>query len=386
MSTYFVYRSPYHGPSGKYLKRFDDATVLDWFRNHWRAIHDVGPEYPAGTYAEELLGTHVYGFGSLFERIGEHALAPPADEKTLWRLLRANLYVEGEIRTAPHCVQVLTDDDEMELAYYFFDDDFLAEHGARAAFLLNEDWRLPGGHAEVGHPSPVPTTALAPRRRGPGVTYLVFHGYSDSLNLTDLGGGYRFSGLRLPDLTRHLARSTPTEGGWPFALLLLRSQLLRPPEKSRPLERAFLQAVEANAGDETNWAVYSDWLEEQGRPPAGLAVLERALIACARYPVAAILNRIDTRGMGLGDLPSARKEYEGLIDQFKGRILNEPARSLVHVEDHLAQLCLHLGRWDEEGGLHLFHQWFLFDDLWAGAHPALADAVLRYARRWDVLS
>jgi uncharacterized protein (TIGR02996 family) len=382
MSTYFVYRSPYHGPSGKYLKRFDDATVLDWFRNHWRAVPD-GPDYRAHKHAEELLGTDVYGFASLFERIAEHGLAAPTDERTLWRLLRANLYVEGEIRTAPHCVQVLTDDDELELAYYFFDDEFLAKYDGWADFLLNEGWQLPGGHAMGGYPSGVPTTALAPRKGGPGVTYLVFHGYSDSLSLTDIEGGYRFSGLRLPDLARHLARTSPAGGDWPFPLRLLRSQLLQAPDKARPQGKAFLQAIQDNPGDESNWAVYSDWLEDQGRPRAGPAVLERALTACARYPVADILNGIDTRGLGLGDLPAARKECEELLKRFEGRAGHDPAQSLVHVEDHLAQLCLHTDRWEM---CDLFHQWFLFDDLWAGANPALANAVLQYARRWDVLS
>jgi uncharacterized protein (TIGR02996 family) len=163
----------------------------------------------------------------------------------------------------------------------------------------------------------------------------------------------------------------------------LRAQLLQAPDKARPQETAFLRAIRDNPGDETNWAVYSDWLQEQGRPRAGLAVLERALTACTRHPVAAILNSIDTRGIGLGDLSAARQECEGLPGQFAGRLTHDPARSLVHVEDHLAQVCLHTGRW---GQRDLFHQWFLFDDLWAGEHPALANTVLRYARRWDVLS
>jgi uncharacterized protein (TIGR02996 family) len=381
MSTYFVYRSPYHGPSGKYLTRFADATVLDWFRNHWRAIPD-GPDFPHHKYAEALLGTDVYGFASLFARIAERGLAAPDNEKALWRLLRANLYVEGEIRTAPHCVQVLTDDDELELAYYFFDDDFLAEHGERAAFLLHEDWRLPGGHTKGGYASGVPTTALAPRRRGLGVTYLVFYGFTDSGHLGRLTDGYRFSGLRLPDLARHLALATPAGEAWPFPLRLLRAQLLQPPDPPSAQEAAFLQALREGTGDETNWAVYSDWLQEQGRPAAGLAVLERALLACTRFPVASILNSIDTRPLALGDLAAARAQCEELLGQF-ARSGHQPALSRCHVEEHLAQLCLHTGHWGEDD---LFHQWSLFDDLWAGAHPALANNVLRYARRWDVLS
>jgi hypothetical protein len=34
----------------------------------------------------------------------------------------------------------------------------------------------------------------------------------------------------------------------------------------------------------------------------------------------------------------------------------------------------------------MFHQWILFDDVWASAHADLANALLRFARRWDVLS
>lgn len=381
MSTNFVYRSPYHGPAGKYLKRFADATVLDWFRNHWRGIPD-GPGYPPGAYAERLLGTGVYGFARLFERIAERALAAPEDEQALGRLLRATVY-NTEALAGPHCVQVLTDDDELQLAYYFMDDDFLAGHGDRAAFLLNDDWRLPGGHAASGYAPAVPTTALAPRRRGAGVTYLVFHGYSDSGNLDDLEGGYRFSGLRLPDLARHLAGATPAGQNWPFPLRLLRAQLLQFPDKPSGQEKAFLQAIQEGPGDETNWAVYSDWLQEQGRPPAGLAVLEHALTACARFPVAVIMNTIDTRGFGTGEVWTAPQEMAALLLKVQGSGSHDPGRSLARVEDHLAQLCLHTGRWGKDD---LFHQWFLFDDLWAGAHPALADAVLRYARRWDVLS
>jgi|SRR5258707_13517387 3-oxoacyl-[acyl-carrier protein] reductase len=31
-------------------------------------------------------------------------------------------------------------------------------------------------------------------------------------------------------------------------------------------------------------------------------------------------------------------------------------------------------------------QWIIFDDLWAGANRDMAEGILRYARRWDVLS
>ena len=55
-------------------------------------------------------------------------------------------------------------------------------------------------------------------------------------------------------------------------------------------------------------------------------------------------------------------------------------------EEYESQIRLgerYTARWDERD---LYHQWVFFDDLWAGAHPELANSVLRFAARWDVLS
>jgi hypothetical protein len=62
----------------------------------------------------------------------------------------------------------------------------------------------------------------------------------------------------------------------------------------------------------------------------------------------------------------------------------EPDKSLIHVEEHLAQLCLHVDRWWDE--VDVYQQWIFFDDRWAAAHPDLANSILRYTRCWDMLS
>ena len=68
MAVYFALRSHYEGPASKYLCRYEDATVLDWFRNHWTAPSE-GKD--AWAVAREVMGTRVYGFASLFKAIGE---------------------------------------------------------------------------------------------------------------------------------------------------------------------------------------------------------------------------------------------------------------------------------------------------------------------------
>jgi hypothetical protein len=207
MSAYFVYRSHYEGPSAKHVKRFEDPSVLDWFRSHWQGAADMA----AHRRAEELLGCHVYGFGSLLKAIEEHGLDAPRTNAGLRDLLEEHLYVGGEIRHKPHLIQVLTNDDELGMAYYFFDDHFLAKRADRAAYLLHADWKLPAGHDDGGFKPAVSARRLTPGGPAAGTTYLAFLAYYDSGNLEDLEGAVRIEGVRLPDLTPYLARVTPGE-------------------------------------------------------------------------------------------------------------------------------------------------------------------------------
>jgi hypothetical protein len=50
--------------------------------------------------------------------------------------------------------------------------------------------------------------------------------------------------------------------------------------------------------------------------------------------------------------------------------------------EHLVQACV-----DGSGTADPYYgQWYFFDDVWASAQPDLANALLRFASRWDVLS
>jgi uncharacterized protein (TIGR02996 family) len=380
MSVYFVYRSHYEGPACKHLKRFEDASVLDWFRKRWTGLADE----EAHEWAARELGTRVYGFGSLFQAIAEHGLPVPRTESQLHQILTDHLYVEGEVLARPHCLQVLTDDDELEMAYYFFDDHFLARHADRAAFLLNEGWQLPGGHGERGFRPRVPTAELTSRGRGEGTTYCVLIAYYDSGNLSDLegGGGWHVRGTRLPQFCQYLATAQPGPD-WPFELRLLRSQLFAGPA-AQTQEEAFLSALREEAGDTTTWEAYSDWLEERGQPRAGLTLLRRALQAAMPYPVSPMTNELPVHDFGLGSIAAARAELETLAEQVNAHASNDPSRSVVAVQDHVAQLGLHSGFW--YGKADVYQHWIFFDDLWAAAHPNLAKAILRFMGRWDVLS
>jgi uncharacterized protein (TIGR02996 family) len=359
VSVFFVYRCHYDLPATKYLKRFEDATLLDWFRNHWKLCPDY---YAAGVYLEKLIGWDLYGFPSLLDQDTEDEDKPKAPKtvKDLQDLIERHLSVEGPVLFKPHVIQWLTDDDENEMACCVFDDHFLAKHPERAAYLLHEDWELPANAGTGGFTPKHKTNLLAPRGRWEGMTYLMLEAAYEACSLTDLSGSVRLEGVRLPQLAPYLAEADPDEDqelDWPLQLLDLRDQLFSRC-KLAPTEKAFLREIRANPKDDTHWNVYGDWLEERGHRRAELTLLERALAAIGSGPPASL----------------SRKPRR--------------TKSRWRVEEHLAQLSLHTDvlTYPRGGKRDTFDNWFLFDDLWASAHPDLANALLCHELRWDVLS
>ena len=339
MSVYFVHRSHYEGPSGKHVRKLDGDSVLGWFRAVWKRAKraDDLPEWVKGE-----LGCGVYAFETIFEAARDESLPPPKSDEELEAYLTDHLSVEGEILFEPHALQVLTDDDELELTYVFFDDHFLGEHPGRAAYLLHEDWRLPITSGERPYVPSIEAKEVDPPGPGAGMTYLVFLAFYDSMNL-DLDGPWRIDGVRLPDLADYLRDAEP-DGDWPFELKLLRSQL--PPDDS---------------------------------DGSGLRI---AMERVARLPLRQIGGTIDTSTLGLGTVEQAAAELEGILKKLPPQKHGfDPSKARVSTADHIAQLCPHTG-WEDE----MYHQWFLFDDLWAGGHPDLAEGLLRFAKRWDVLT
>jgi hypothetical protein len=344
MSVYFIYRSHYEGPSGKHVRVLDGDSVLGWFQSIWDKAKAA--EVTSEWLAAEL-GCEVYGFSSLFEAAREESLPPPTSDRKLKSYLDEHLYVEGEIKFKRHSLQVLTDDDEIELAYYLFDDHYLKENSVRAAYLLQEDWKLPSSIGECSFEPSIDTKEVSPTGNGEGVTYLAFLAFYDSGGLTDLdefGGPCRIEGVRLPGLAGYLETTSPAES-WPLELGLLHSRLRRD--------------------------------EPEGKK------LGAALGRVARLPVLRISESILGKPPGVESVEQSRDRVERCVKSLKGVQDHDPSKSLVGASDDLAQLCLHVG---DFFGKDVYHQWIIFDDLWAGEHRDLAEAILRYAKRWDVLT
>jgi hypothetical protein len=233
------------------------------------------------------------------------------------------------IRLGARALRVRTDDDEVDLAYYFVDE---AAEPDRFAFMLHDTWPLPAGAVASGagfsHGVPVRTVRLAPP--GPESVFsvrLCWESPDTGRNL-DLVGALVFPGLTLADLAARLwSVDGPSTCRWPHDARLLRA-LVAPGEKD------IGPAMERYAR-----------LGGYAPSPAGI---DRALA------------------------------HEAIHREMLGLLLPaRPAESLIRLDAHIAQVAWYID------GFFGFDQWFVFDTRWAAAHPDLARSLLRYAASWD---
>ncbi|WP_436530913.1 hypothetical protein [Actinoplanes sp. HUAS TT8] len=274
---HFVYRSHYEGPLSKLVRRLPDATVLDWFRRNWER-----PD--PWNWIQDELGANVYGLSTIFEAAREHRLPPPADTGQLRALLHEHLYVEGDtdyIRVDEHSVRVRTDDDEVELAYFFLDDEVIARYPDRLAYLVHESWPLPDEAG--GEPAAGPTT------------HAVFLTFYDGASL-EVEPPVTIPGTGLDGLATSLRRGDDER--WPAELRILAA------------------------------------LIAQGEPGPDAEALAVALRRATRWP-----------GFGLDADESLRDgELEHAVDLVLTAPIAEgrkPEASLILVGRHLAQMAMH---------------------------------------------
>lgn len=335
----FVYRSHYDGPLSKRVVHLPHASLLEWFREGWAASDPRA-------FVRESLGGTVYGLGSAFERAQEQGLPPPETHAALMAHLDEHLYAEGEIRHDEHSLRVETDDDEVGLAYFFLDADAKARHADALGYLLHEPWPLPRDASPSDDAAFDPGLVLpevGPAGHDQGATYVVLGTFYDSDSL--LGGSYVLTGVRVPGLCEHLRRVAPapmppTEWGyvapWPLELRLLRG------------------------------------LVREGEPTLG-----PALARLRDYPIEDLGQR-STRDLGMDTHAEAVEGFSEAAASLRPNS-GDAALTRIDVAEHIAQVTQHVSR------TFGYQQWFVFDDRWAAAHPALARSLLRYGVQWDPL-
>ncbi|MEM6926483.1 MAG: hypothetical protein AAF602_06115 [Myxococcota bacterium] len=155
---------------------------------------------------------------------------------------------------------------------------------------------------------------------------------------------------------------------------MLRAHLLSFRPRATGTARRLLRQLHADPDDAANWSVYADWRASRGDAPAHVEILDAALRECGRFDLLR-LGGGDWSARLVGSIPDAHRDGRALLAE------QEPveASSRVATSAHLAQACLTTGHdW--------YYQWVCFDDVWARAHPTLAEALLRWTAEWDVLT
>lgn len=340
--VWFVYRSHYEGPLSRRIRRLDAPSVLGWFVQ--RMQDAAASDKPGEVYLEDL-GGHVYGLGTIFEAVKEHGLRAPKSMTELETMLRDHLYVEGgreNLRVDERSIRVLTDDDEVSLAYFFFDDEVALEGPERVAWLLHETPKLPEADREGTFVPPFAPKAILPVGEGEGTTYACLFTFYDGDSLP--GNVFAIEGVRLPDLASHLRSVLPTK-------------------KTASWSREWLDT----------WPVELRLLRAMIEP--GQISIAPALGKCAAYPLRAVGGGTNHSLLGVGSHVNAYDEFYKVGTGF--HMDGDVSKSIVQVKHHSAVLCANTSEFFG------FEQWVLFDDVWARANPALAASLLRYGRQWD---
>jgi hypothetical protein len=325
---YFVSRWREESPFSKRVVTVPDATVLDWFRRGWNS-----DDPQAWIYSE--LGGDVYGLDSIFEEARKRNLPQPQSVDELRELLHEHLWVEGDddfIRLGEHALRVRTDDDEVDLAYYFIDDKAAAASPERLTFLTHDTWPLPTNAVASGavfNPCvPVRAIRLAPPAPESVFSVRLCWDPPDHGRNLDLAGALVFPGLTLPDLAARLRGADgPGAHRWPHDARLLRA------------------------------------LVAPGEDDIGPA-MERYARLRGHAPSPAGIDRAFTH-------EAIHREVLDMLGSVR------PTESLIQIETHIVQVARYID------GFFGFDQWFTFDTQWAAAHPDLARSLLRYAASWD---
>lgn len=399
--VHFVCRSQYEAPLGHRIVRFQEPDVLTWFQNHWigndegwlrdPSLRDHLPDdlppsdWDDADYQElyyqrtlSLFGGKVMGFNAIWDAMRTWGSAP-TDLEYLETFLSTFHYPEGEMTFHPHALQTITDDDQIDIAWYLFDDEFANAHPERISYLLHPTWDFPST-SSASEGSLLTTDSLRKLDIKPGLgkgaTYCVFLSATDGETLNDITGTFRVDGVRLPEFSDHLCRQSvslkttkwdwlaPT---WPEELIQLRAFLLSKPDKS-------LSEVIGEADCETLYRRLSF--------PRGLLDFRYE----EKNPSVLTGNRQDCED----DWQRLREFLKTRTEEAHSSWRRTEHPPLVQATPHFTQVRFR-SHYSTKKELTWSHQWnqtwacLFFDDLWAGAHPKIAESLLHYGGSWRLL-
>ncbi|MES2469486.1 MAG: hypothetical protein V4675_19435 [Verrucomicrobiota bacterium] len=386
--VYLVLRSEYQEPHGRKILEFPDAPdLVAWLRTYWVTRQDLITINPAiareqdfdprdwqdeiHTLRKSILGGAPNGFTTFFVRMVDHPRPENMDDVRKFIASFDREYGEGSIEINGTAIQAHTNNDEIDLAWYLFDQAYADQNPGRTSFILHKPFELPATSGTNGWRPPVDVHTLG---SGKGTTFCCFASSLDGATLQEIDGCYGLPG-RLPDLGKWLAGQKPgleTNDGkameeWHENLILLRAFSLTTEEQDHTFEGALRRFDETNRTIE-GWlpAIFSNYRYEIKKP----ALLLAEKTACGR----------DLQEFLEADAKARENARRSYWEHSSGE-------SLFQFTPHCCQVVFtKVSTARDSGKSHKnIQHWIFFDDLWAEANKELSESILHYGRGENLL-
>ncbi len=321
MQIYLAYRSAYF-PNARFIKAFNEESILSWFQKNWEVFTKEGAA-ESKEYIE-VLGTAIYGF-PIWQIDDEPVPSKPKDFLELKSIIEKYIY-NNEISGNENCLKVLTDDDEIELAWFMFTEKYKQENIENLQVWFSEeiptDFGIKGQKLDAGK-------EILPKGNQEGCTYFISCPIYDSANFEDLEGTYKIENIRLPDFLNHILTNRLTYAD----------------------EEAYTSTL-----NEINYIKHIA-KKTQSKD------LREVLDIFSRKPITA-----------LQDTAYKRLSIEELL---KMELSNKEEKSILNYSEHFCEICINT--------LGVFYNyWILFDDLWVEKNQTLARSILRFGESWEI--
>lgn len=343
MKIYFVYRSAYESIS-RYMKEFEENSILEWFQTNWNKLSNED-EF------NKLLGLYVYGFP--ISKIDDYLIVPPPDSlEDLKNKLDQYVYL-NEIKVTENCVEVITDDDEIGLAWYVFDEIFVQNNPEKSNFWLIRE--LPIKYSNKGKllNNNEQFNEILPKGHLKGCLYLGLVSDKNTCEYYFSAGLLKIENIRLPNLLEYLRNNSIT---------------ISYVDKNRTLDYGY------------KYLIFLQYLA-QNLPNEGL---HRIIESFCKLTLSHLTEDLDeptikriNQDITKDDNWSLKRfthlsEYQEMMSERR----YECFKPFKRVSEHLCE-------WAEIFESDFYNYFVIFDDLWVGENEILAENISRfYKSEW----
>lgn len=310
MKVYFAYRTGYKS-NHRFIKAFEADGILDFFQKHWEQFaKDATP----------IIGD-VYSFPFYYDKEDGDTLQTPNDFEQLTKLLKSYVYC-NEVLGDENCLEVHTDDDEIELAWYVFTENYKNANMDKVALWFYDTLPSDIDNSNANFKaSEVMTLDVSDKDK---VCYLMSSAIYDSGNLEDM----QFIKIKGTDL-KHIISD--------------------------------LKGFDFNAIKDDDYLPYG--IEE-------LHILTAIAQEFNLDDLQAVIDKFNDYPTLIDNGISDKTDWQNL------QINDEKEKSLIHINEHIAEFGIYSG--------FNFHYYVLFDEEWANAHPELAKSIEQFGRSWQI--